>query len=305
MGSNRRRPTRRAPAPAVSPLPVVDVDPAMPTLGRSCRRGVDGDFYLLCRPGRLQIIPDGRSSSSVATVATAVAGLIIIVIVVTWLMRGGASNVLGWILGLILAAFLGVLAALPLFELKMYLDRSRERRRPELFVRVTRKNEMAWRLCETVRELVACRSWADRTVDPRRRIPGLFWAAVQRSAEIETQRDAVFRARSHPSLDDFARAAAAKAERERDALVVVAENLRAICDAASQIDRTRNQRMRQQQAARDKQLEERQLRSTLLGSTTSVEPERSENRADTAAGLAAHAETIAALLADTDRLLHT
>lgn len=35
-------------------------------------------------------------------------------------------------------------------------------------------------MCEAVKELAACRSWVDRTVDPQRRIPVLLWAAVTR-----------------------------------------------------------------------------------------------------------------------------
>jgi hypothetical protein len=80
-------------------------------------------------------------------------------------------------------------------------------------------------MCETVYELAKCRSWADRTVDPHRRIPVLLWAAVRRALEVEKQQDAVSRARSHPSLDDLAREAAAKTARERTALSTVDKNL--------------------------------------------------------------------------------
>lgn len=234
-----------------------------------------------------------------------VAALIVIVLMTIWLLSEAAPGVGGWFVALICGILFGGLAAMPLFALMGYLDKGRERGRPEAFARVTRKNELAWQMCETVEQLATCRAWVDRTVDPQRRVPVLLWAAVRRSMEVERQRDAVFRARSHPSLDDLARDAAAKADQERAALVIVAENLRAICDAASQVDRTRTQRARQQQATRDKQIEERRLRTTLLGSSTSAAPELSEHRADAAAGLAAEAETIAVLLADTDRLLHT
>ncbi len=186
-----------------------------------------------------------------------------------------------------------------------YLDKGRERRRPEAFARVSPRNDQAWQMCETVYDLVQCRSWVDRTVDPQRRIPLLLWSAVRRSLEVEKQQDAVYRARSHPSLDDLAQEAAAKIERERAALSTVARNLRAIRDAARKVDRTRDERVQQQRAAREKQQEERQLRSVLLGTSTSASPEHSESRADAAAGLAAEAETVAALLADTDRILHT
>jgi hypothetical protein len=186
-----------------------------------------------------------------------------------------------------------------------YLDKGRERRRPEAFARVSPRNDQAWQMCETVYDLVQCRSWVDRTVDPQRRIPLLLWSAVRRSLEVEKQQDAVSRARSHPSLDDLAQEAAAKIERERAALSTVARNLRAIRDAARKVDRTRDERVQQQRAAREKQQEERQLRSVLLGTSTSASPEHSESRADAAAGLAAEAETVAALLADTDRILHT
>lgn len=308
MGSNRRRPAR-APAPAVPPPPVVDVDPALPTLGRSCLRGVSSGFYLLCRPGRLVIRPHGGSSSVFTRVLFALAWLIPVGFFIASLMQTLSRDATWWLPAVLAAVITAVvgggISALPVIGLAGYLDKSRERRRPEAVARVTRDNELGWQLCETVQGLVACRSWVDRTVDPQRRIPVLLWTAVQRSIEVETQRDAVFRARSHPSLDDLARDAAAKAAREHTALASVAKNLRTIRDAAEQVDRTRTQREQQQRAARNKQLEERQLRSTLLGTITSAAPQHSDNRADAAAGLAAQAETIAALLADTDRLLHT
>lgn len=284
---------------------MVEVAPALPTLGRSCARHDNGGFFLLCRPGRLAIKPDGGSTSVEADAATVIAALLGIVLVTIWALSHADPGVGGWIAALISGILFGGLAVLPLFALLEYLNKGRERRRPEVFARVTRKNELAWQMCETVHQLVTCRAWLDRTVDPQRRIPVLLWAAVQRSMALEVQREAVFRARSHPSLDDLARDAAAKAEQERAALVTVAENLRAIRDAATKVDRTRTQRAQQQQAARDKQIEERRLRSTLLGTTTSAAPELSEHRADAAAGLAAEAETIAVLLADTDRLLHS
>lgn len=308
MGSTRRRPTR-ASTPAVPPAPVVDVDPALPTLGRSRLRGVNSDFYLLCRPGRLVIRPHGGSSSIFTRVLIAVAWLIPVGFFIGYLVQTLSRDTTWWLPAVLAAVITAVvgggISAVPVFGLAGYLDTSRERRRAQVVARVTRKNELGWQLCETVQGVVACRSWADRTVDPQRRIPVLLWTAVQRSIEVETQRDAVYRARSHPSLDDLARAAAAKATREHAALASVALNLRTIRDAAEHVDRTRSQRAQQQRTARDKQLEERQLRSTLLGTVTSAAPDHSDNRADAAAGLAAQAETIAALLADTDRLLHT
>jgi hypothetical protein len=63
--------------------------------------------------------------------------------------------------------------------------------------------------------------------------------------------------------------------------------------------------VQQERAIGERQQEERQMRSVLLGTGTSASPEQSESRADAAAGLAAEAETVAALLADTDRILHT
>ncbi len=140
---------------------------------------------------------------------------------------------------------------------------------------MTPRNDQAWQMCETVYDLVKCRSWVDRTVDPQRRIPLLLWTAVRRSLEVEKQHDAVSRARSHPSLDDLAREAAAKIARERAALSTVAKNLRTVRDAARHVDRTRDERVQQQRAARGMQQEERQLRSVLLGTSTSASPEHS------------------------------
>jgi hypothetical protein len=81
--------------------------------------------------------------------------------------------------------------------------------------------------------------------------------------------------------------------------------MQAVRDAARQMDQIRDERVQQQRAAQEKQQEETQLRSVLLGTSTSASPESSESRADAAAGLATEAETIAVLLADTGRILHT
>lgn len=235
-----------------------------------------------------------------------VAALIVAVLVAIWVLSQTDPGTAGrWKGALICGILVGGVAGILLFKLIEYLDKGRDHRRPEAFARVTPRNDQAWQMCETVYDLVKCGSWVDRTVDPQRRIPLLLWAAVRRSLELEKQQDAVSRARSYPSLDDLAQEAAAKIARERAALSTVAKNLRAIRDAARQVDRTRDERVQQQRATREKQQEEGQLRSVLLGTSTSASPESSESRADAAAGLAAEAETVAALLADTDRILHT
>lgn len=305
MGSNRRR-SARAPAP-----PVLEVDPALPTLGRSRARLDTFAYYLLCQPGRLAFKSDGGSKSSFTKAMTVGAGLIPVVCIAIFLMRLPGSGPMAW-----LALVIGGVLALLLLKLAQHMDTVRRRHRPGLFARVTPRNTLAWQMCEMVHDLVKCRSWVDRTVDPQRRIPVLLWAAVRRSLEVEEQRNAVARARSHPDLAELVREASARTARERAALHTVVKNLRAIRDAARQVDHTRDERVRQQRAAREeqleeqrivreKQLEEQQLRSALVGTSASVAPELSEHRADAAAGLAAEAETIAALLADTDRLLHT
>jgi hypothetical protein len=287
------------------PSPVVDVDPALPTLGRSRARPGAFAYYLLCQPGRLTINPDGGSRSAGTAVVTVVAAVIVGVLVTIWVLNevdpGSAGR---WKGSLICGILTGGVAATLLFKLMEYLDKGREHRRPEAFARVTPGNDQAWQICETMSDLVKCRSWVDRTIDPQRRIPALLWAAVRRSLEVEKQQDAVSRAGSHPSLDDLVREAAAKIARERAALDTVAQNLRAIRDAARKVDRTQDERMQQQRTAREKQHEEMQLRSVLFETSTSTAPEHSESRADATAGLAAEAETVAALLADTDRILH-
>jgi hypothetical protein len=283
----------------------VDVDPALPTLGRSRARLDTVAYYLLCQPGRLTIKPNGGSRSSGTAVATVVAALIVSVLVMIWVLNETDPGTAGrWKGALICGILAGGVVALPLFKVMEYLDKGRERRRPEAFARVTPQNDQAWQICEAAYNLAKCRSWVDQTVDPQRRIPLLLWTAVRRSLELEKQQDAVSRARSHPSLDDLARDAAARIDREHAALSTVAQNLRAICDAARQVDRTRDARAQQRKAAREKQQEEEQLRSVLLGTNISASPEHSETRAEAAAGLAAEAETVAALLADTDRILH-
>lgn len=294
-------PARAAPRP-----PVLDVDPALPTLGRSRARLDSVAYYLLCQPGRLTIKPDGGSRSSGTAVATVVAALIIGVLVTIWVLNETDPGSAGrWKGALIFGILAGAVVAIPLFKLVEYFDKGRERRRPEAFARVTPRNVQAWQMCETAYDLAACRSWVDRTVDPRRRVPQLLWTAVRRSLELEEQQDAVSRARSHPSLDDLVREAAAKIAREHAALSTVTQNLRAIRHAARQVDRIRDARAQQERADREEQQEEMHLRSVLLETSTSASPGSSESRADAAAGLAAEAETVAALLADTDRILHT
>ncbi len=87
VGSSRRGPARRRSVPETPPPPVVDVDPALPTLGRSRARLDTFAYYLLCQPGRLTIKPDGGSSSAGTAVATVAPALIVSVLVAIWVLN--------------------------------------------------------------------------------------------------------------------------------------------------------------------------------------------------------------------------
>lgn len=295
----------------------MDVDPELPTLGWSSARPGDIDYYLLCQPGDATIKPRA------ALPGAAGVRLVIVVVLITFiytavvaLSQARPQSAGGWVvaaiaavIGGLLAAFFAVLAVgmvlKLIFALLKSVDERRALSRPELFARVTPQNRQAWRLCEAVHGLVGCRSWKDKTVDPQRSAASMLWSAVQRSLLLEEEQAAVERARAHPSLDQLAHDAADKVDRERDALATVTGNLEAILAAASEIDRTRTVREQQQRHDREYQQEEQELLATLLDASTSVDADRSEQRADVSSGLAAEAEVIAELFAKTDRILHS
>ncbi len=109
----------------------MDVDPALPTLGRSRARLDTFAYYLLCQPGRLTIKPDGGSSSAGTAVATVVPALIVSVLVAIWVLSEVDPGTAGrWKGALICGILVGGAAAILLFKLMKYLDKGRERRRP-------------------------------------------------------------------------------------------------------------------------------------------------------------------------------
>lgn len=96
----------------------------------------------------------------------------------------------------------------------------------------------------------------------------------------------------------------AKVERERESLNSVESNLKKVLESAESIDRQRIQIAREQEIARQRMLEERELRKRLSEHLGSIaDPIKSDTQADVSAGLAAEAEVVASLLAESDRML--
>jgi hypothetical protein len=167
-------------------------------------------------------------------------------------------------------------------------------------LRVRPSDERAWRLCEIGAALAESGSWADATVDPRRRAPAILWSAVGRSLVVDRQYRDAQRAAAHESLGDLARETLARVADERAALDAVEANLRAVLAAAVRIDQQRAQR----RSAHQRRREERELRARLTGQHAAVrDPIESHLQADSSAGLAAEAEVVAELLAESDAML--
>ena len=162
----------------------------------------------------------------------------------------------------------------------------------------------AWRLCEIAALLAESTAWADRTVDPERRVPSIIWSAVGRSLLVDRQYQDAQRAADHPSLEDLARDTLARIAAERASLDLIEANLRAVLTTAVGIDERRAQARQDRRSAQQRALEERELRARLAGrGAVAGSPVESHLQADTSAGLAAEAEVVAELLARSDAML--
>jgi hypothetical protein len=215
---------------------------------------------------------------------------------------GSATAVVGAAIGSVVAGLLA--GAVVLAVVAAVIEVSLAGRRAAVVATVREVDSLPWSICTAVNELSLCGAWRDGTVDPQRRVKDLLWATVERARTVDARRDLVRRARSHASLDQIAAEETSKIEREESALREAANNLKAIVKAAREIDRMRESRAREQAANRVKAAEERDLRSKLLGGSSALDAAEIEEQADAASGLAAESEAIAALLAQTDRLLN-
>ncbi len=273
--------------------------------------------YLLCAPHRLRIVPDGHSvspalraltwaGSAVATALLCLLAYLVVARIDRWqdsLPFSSSDEQPLWPGAILLGCFGGLFAAGFLFAALDSFDRAREKRRPDLVIRVTSSDDLAWRLCRAAHGLTSSPSWVDRTVDPRRRVAMLLWETVRRSGELHVREDAVERSKRHPTLGDAAAEVARSVERERENLTVAARNLEAVCAAARRIDRVRAARAQTDRRDRERAEEEAELRATLAAAAPSAMSKDTEQHADASSGLAAESAAIAELVADADRLL--
>ena len=275
---------------------------SMPSLARFRRWVDDAGWYVLVDPaGRYPAIGRAERTLDFGPAIRTVVFLICILGCGAWAARD-VANVPEALLYFLLGGSVGALAGGAVAALATGLPHTWHRSTddgPRLRVRPA--EERAWRLCETVAALAETSSWADRTVDPKRRAPAILWSAVGRSLEVERQYLDAQRAMDHESLQALGRETLARVERERESLDEVEVNLRKVLATALEIDRERA-RLAQE---RQKWAEERELRSRMAGSYGSaVGRAESDRQADLSAGLAAEAAAIAELLAASDALLH-
>lgn len=218
----------------------------------------------------------------------------------------------GWLFAVVLfllgavGGFLGgCVASLPVVAVGRARQRADDRRvgrTPSL--RVAATDRRAWDLCRVATDISRVGAWTDRTVDPDRRVPAIVWAAVRRALVVDQQYADARRALAHENLRELAEDTIARAEREYESLELVQQNLRQVLETARGIDRRRVELTREQEIARERMLEERELRARLTGSYgAATDAGVSDAQADSAAGLATQAEVVADLLADSDRML--
>jgi hypothetical protein len=274
----------------------------MPSLARFRRWVDDAGWYVLVDPaGRYPAIGRAERTLDFGPAIRTVVFLICILGCGAWAARD-VANVPEALLYFLLGGSVGALAGAAVAALATGLPHTWHRSTddgPRLRVRPS--EERAWRLCETVAALAETSSWADRTVDPKRRAPAILWSAVGRSLEVERQYLDAQRALDHESLQALGRETLARVERERESLDEVEVNLRKVLAAALEIDRERARLALERQ----KWAEERELRGRMAGSYGSaVGRAESDWQADLSAGLAAEAAAIAELLAASDALLH-
>jgi hypothetical protein len=278
----------------------------MPSLARFRGPGDGTGWFVITHPaGRAQRrevpAPTGRLRSAVIGLVSfaAVLGCAL------W-AASQAGSLLGALLLLVLGGSVGALVggmlavalgSLPSPGLRLARRRSDDDGRRRV---VRPSDERAWRLCEIGAALAATTSWSDRTVDRDRRVPAILWSAVQRSLVVDRQFQDAQRAAAHASLADLAQDTLTRLAEERASLDAIEANLRAVLAAAGGID----QRRAQLALDRERRREERELRTRLTGQQASLaDPLESHLQADRSAGVAAEAEVVAELLAESDAML--
>lgn len=284
----------------------------MPSLARfrgAGGPGSTGGWYVVTKPGGRAdrgLDPPVRSDR-VRNVLVGVLSMGTVVGCALW-AASHAGSLLGGLLLLLLGGSVGALAGGMVAVLLGGLSLpalGRRRDRDDRHRRVVRPaDERAWRLCELGEALAASESWGDRTIDRDRRVPGILWSAVDRSLVVDRQFRDAERAVAHASLADLAQDTLARVAAERESLDAVEENLRAVLAAATRLDGLRARRALDRRSAQDREREERELRARLTGRAAATgRPVESYLQADSSAGLAAEAEVVAELLAESDAML--
>ncbi len=170
--------------------------------------------------------------------------------------------------------------------------------------RVEATDPLGWRLCELVARLGRAGSWLDATIDARRRAPAILWTALGRALIVD-RRYPHFRTALHREpVPGSTRETLATMAGERASLAAVEKNLHQVLHTAIGIDRRRALAEHERQVLRVRYQQETALRGQLFDVSAAMSTAAdSDLAADAAAGLAAEAEAVAALLTDVDAML--
>ena len=280
----------------------------MPSLTHFGGNGNGSGWFVLTdpSPGRRRRRRRSLPSIGLRTIVVGILGLGSVLGSALW-AASHAGSLLGGLLLALLGGSIGALVGGMLAVIFSHLPGPRIRGdrddgSPRLVVRPV--DERAWRLCQIGAALAESRSWADRTVDPTRRAPEILWSAVGRSLVVDRQYADAQRAAAHASLADLAQDTLARVAGERASLEAIEANLRAVLVAATGIDQRRAQLAADWRSAHERQREEQQLRARLTGQQAGRgNPVESHLQADSSAGLAAEAQVISELLAESDAML--
>jgi hypothetical protein len=290
------------------PAPVANRLDGMPSIALVTEVHGQNRYVLVDPAGPYRIGSTGKA------VADRGEGLMMIIALVAVLGCGawGASFGWGWFTGVLFFVLGGIggffaagLLSVPVLGICRRMQESDDRKAQRTTsLSVTPTNGRAWRLCTTAAQIARVGAWQDQTVDRDRRVASIVWAAVERSLIVDRQYADAQQALAHENLKELAEQTLERVRREHESLDAVEANLRKILATAAGIDRRRAQLAEERKLAHRRMLEERELRGRLTGSYGSVsDPFVSDDQADASAGLVAEAETVAALLADSDRML--
>jgi hypothetical protein len=282
------------------------------SLVRFVQPNANQEWYIVANPlGRFAITPRGdvrRKISRRTRISAASSAVIAGLLAAGWAAATASST--GWAIArLIIVAAVGLATAWYLAKLILWLysamsaARALDRDRDHVYVRVTPDDTRGWQLCRIAEGISGVAAWRDGIVDPGRRVPLILWSAIHRHISVTKRVDDAKRASAFPSLSVLADDALKVIEQENDALDQVHLNLGHILLAAHTIDQQQRDTERRLRARIHQQEEEEVLRRRLSGAPSALDLLDSREEADRSAGAAAESQTIAHLLAQSEKIL--